>query len=42
MQTKAKPRRVDFFDNDNDMEVLLMGELGLSSKAIAEATGLTT
>lgn len=39
--TKTQPRKVDWINNAWDFDVALMGELGLSSKAIASSTGLT-
>lgn len=38
---KAKARRVNFLENVDDLEVLMLGELGLSTKFILEKTGLT-
>jgi uncharacterized protein YjhX (UPF0386 family) len=42
MQKKhARPMRVDFFQNDRDFTVALMGELGFSTAFIMAKTGLT-
>ena len=38
-KTKAKPRRVNFAENDADMECLILGELGLSTRFIEQRTG---
>lgn len=39
--TKTQPRKVDWINHTWDFDVAMMGDLGLSTKAIAAATGLT-
>jgi hypothetical protein len=38
---KAQSRRVNFFESEKDMEVLILGELGFSTRFITGTTGLT-
>jgi hypothetical protein len=37
----TQPREVNFFGNPEDFKVALMGELGFSTQAICDHTGLT-
>jgi len=38
---KAKPKKVDWRNNLDDIRVVIMGKLGLSTKAIIRDTGFT-
>lgn len=40
-ETNNKPRRVDFFQYDEDFEVAYMGSLGFSTRAIIMRTKLS-